>query len=239
MNRGRKRFICAVPWLAGLLALPLLAAAGAETVPSVPVTEEPLHIIRHRGDHFIIYTNSIEPGVWTQYHEHRKDLLAILAANVTAASQIPGEEERIQEAPAGTVLFYPYANAAMPFIHRVGVLGDGPFINIGLEFQDDDTGECSANAPWNNPVTEAVSANRRGQAYRLTLPPGVNVALPRDGRGLLLVPLGPSTLVLDLDTWAAIPGDFQIYDGDTAGTRPAQLRNGGKETVSLIVFSAC
>jgi hypothetical protein len=54
----------------------------------VPVIAEPLHVVRHSSGHFLIYSNRIEPGVWTLHHEHDNDQLAVIDADTTAASQI-------------------------------------------------------------------------------------------------------------------------------------------------------
>ena len=43
------------------------------------VLEEPLRVVRYRSDPFIVYTNWVEPGQWTLYHAHDKDLLAVIA----------------------------------------------------------------------------------------------------------------------------------------------------------------
>ena len=71
-----------------LICAVMAAAAGQPTGSAddpVPVTKEPLHVVQHRGAHFLIYTNWIEPGVWTLYHQHRNDLLAVIAADTKAA----------------------------------------------------------------------------------------------------------------------------------------------------------
>lgn len=205
-------------------------------VDALPVIEEPLHVVRHRGEHFQIYTNWIEPGVWTLYHAHHNDLLAVIAADVTAASQAPGSEPREQAAPAGTVLFFPYADSRVPYVHRVGVRGDGPFVNIGLEFRDPPTAACAKRSPrWGEGRAEALVPNRRGQAYRLRLSPDDEIELPGAGRGLLLVPLGDATLNLGHEMWKATAGDFRFYEG----AWPGRLRNHGDTAATLVLFDAC
>jgi hypothetical protein len=203
-------------------------------IQAVPVTQEPLHVVQYRGEHFLIYTNWIEPEVWTLYHEHRNDLLAVIVADTVVASQSPHAVPREQAAPAGTVAFFPYADA--PFVHRVGTRGSTAFINIGLEFRDPLATACADKPPhWNAAPARALAANRRGQAYHLSLPAGAEVTLPPGGRGLLLAPLDTASLQIDNGVWNAAIGDFRFYDRD----RPTRLRNSGAAVATLVVFDAC
>ena len=223
---------------AGLSYVLALTPASAEgvgrAVHSVPVTEEPLHVVRHRSDDFIVYTNWIGPGIWTLYHQHRHDLLAVIPAATTAASQQAGGDTREQTAPAGTVVFFPYADDEQPFVHRVGATGSAPFINVGLEFQGATAANCAVPA-WDVAGSEALAPNRRGQGYRLRLDSGLEVALPTFGRGLLIVPLDSATLAVDGAPWTAAPGDFRFYDGTLA----QRLRNLDSAAANLVIFSAC
>lgn len=223
--------------LLGYTFVPTYAQEPERALAQVlPVIDEPLHIVRHSGEHFLIYTNWIEPGVWTQYHGHRNDLLAVIAADATVASQTLNKEPRKQTVPAGTVVFFPYTDSPAPYVHRVGVHSNDPFINIGLEFQDPISATCSSNFPvWNEPRAQALAPNRRGQAYRLTLPAASDVIMPEMGRGLLLVPLGRATLQLDEALWNTTAGDFRFYNRD----RPQRLRNTGTTSATLVVFNAC
>ena len=222
--------------LCATAAAPVRAEGAGSAVHPVAVTEEPLHVVRHRGDDFIVYTNWIEPGVWTLYHQHRHDLLAVIAAATTAASQEAGGEPREQSAPAGTLVFFPYADSDEPFVHRVGGSGQSPFINIGLEFQNSIAVTCPGSLPaWTDASVEPLAPNRRGQGYRLRLAGGAEVALPKQGRGLLVVPLGTATLAVDEVPWNVSLGDFRFYNGSV----PGRVGNRGSETVSLVVFSAC
>lgn len=228
--------------LPGGLLLTLAAAlsqAGDNAgiaIQAVPVTQEPLHVVVHRGEHFMVYTNWIEPGVWTLYHEHRNDLLAVIAADTAAASQLPGAEPQQQAAPAGTLVFFPYADSDVAFVHRVGGRGSSPFINIGLEFQDSIAAACPARRPgWNEARAEVLAPNRRGQGYRLQLPVAATVALPQHGRGLLIVPLAEASLEIDGEEWSAVIGDFRFYDRDL----PGSIRNSGTAAVTVVFFDAC
>ena len=227
--------------LSGLVLIAIgstVAAAGThETAPQVvPVTEEPLHVVRYRDDHFLIYTNWIEPGTWTLYHEHKNDLLAVIVADTVAASQALGEAPREQAAPAGALVFFPYADDATPFVHRVSASGNATFINVGLEFLDPPSATCPAQLEdWNVKGSKPLPPNRRGQGYHLTLGPGATVAMPRGGRGLLLAPLAPATFQFANEVWTASVGEFRLYTDN----RPEQLQNAGGTEVTLVVFDAC
>jgi hypothetical protein len=211
------------------------AGPGSARAP-VPVTEEPLHVVRHESQHFILYTNWIEPGSWTLYHEHRNDQMSVIAADVVGATQVPGEEPRQQGVPAGTALFFPYADSMSPYVHRVGARGTAPFVNFGLEFRDPPGVACTDDTPrWHPAHAELRKTTRRGQAHRLTLPAGAVASLPQAGRALLLVPLGSATLQLDDQAWHAELGGFQFYESK----RPAELRNAGRETATLMVVDGC
>jgi hypothetical protein len=227
------------PWQRGTIAGLLLAGAVralAEQITVVPVFEEPLHVVKHRGEHFVVYTNWLEPDVWTLYHEHRYDLLSVIAADVVALNQSPGARPREQFAPAGSMVFFPYADYPEPGIHRVGVSGEGPFINVGIEFRDPISASCEADTEtWQAAGVTATAVNRRGHGYRVSISAGAEVALPKTGRGLLLVPLGDNELRVDGDPWTPKPGDFRFYDL----RRPAGLGNGSNATAELIVFNAC
>lgn len=227
-----------------LMAMALLSAialtqAGQPTGSAydpVPVTAEPLHEVQHRGANFLIYTNRIEPGVWTLYHQHRNDLMAVIAADTRAASQEPGAAPREQEGPAGSVIFFPYADSAQAYVHRVGATGSAPFVNVGLEFLDSPDAACDeASLTWKERTAQPLEPNRRGRPYRLELPAHTGVDLPRAGRGLLLVPLGAAELELDREAWPAGVGDFRFYGQQP----PATLRNAGATSTGLVVFVAC
>lgn len=224
--------------LALLAAIALVEAAQPTGGPDdpVPVTAEPLHEVQHRDQHFLIYTNWIEPGVWTLYHQHRNDLMAVIAADTRAASQEPAAEPREQKGPAGSVIFFPYADSPRAYVHRVGATGSTPFINVGLEFLDAPNAACDTRAlTWSETAARPLEPNRRGRAYRLELPADTGVDLPRSGSGLLLVPLGEATLELDDAAWPAVVGDFRFYEQQS----PKSLRNAGGGSASLVVFLAC
>jgi hypothetical protein len=213
-----------------------VAGAADSTPRIVPVTEEPLHVVKYRDDQFLIYTNWIEPGVWTLYHAHENDLMAVIVADTMAASQTLGESPREQAAPAGALVFFPYADDPAPFVHRVSASGNSTFINVGLEFLAPPSASCTAQLEdWNVPASKPLPPNRRGQGYHLTLAPGATVAMPRGGRGLLLAPLAPATLQLANEVWTASVGQFRLYTDD----RPEQLQNAGGAEVTLVVFDAC
>ena len=198
-----------------LLSAMAVAEAGQPTGgpdDPVPVTAEPLHEVQHRGQHFLIYTNWIEPGVWALYHQHRNDLMAVIAADTRAASQEPAAAPREQEGPAGSVIFFPYADSPRAYVHRVGATGDTPFVNVGLEFLDAPDAACDTTAlTWSETSAQPLEPNRRGRPYRLELPADKRVTLPRSGRALLLVPLGAAELELDRESWPAGVGDFRFY----------------------------
>lgn len=223
-----------------LSTLPAWSLAGEGTQENVlhvvPVTEEPLHVVRHRSEGFLIYTNWIEPGIWTQYHEHRNDLLALIVGDTVASSESLAGERREQTAPAGTLVLFPYSDDSAPYVHRVGATGEKPFINVGLEFLRPPADACRAKlAPWDEPHARELASNRRGQGYRLTLPSGAVVKLPQDGHGLLLAPLAEGKLQLDLESWRAIVGGFRFF----AEARPRQVKNLGPSELGLVVFLAC
>jgi len=147
------------------------AGSGDNAVRVVPVIEEPLHIARYHSDRFLIYTNWIEPGTWTQFHEHRNDLLAVIVADTSAASQALSSEPRKQSANAGTLVLFPYSDESEPYVHRVGATGDTEFINVGLEFLQPLAAACRSHpAPWDEPHLRSMDSTRRGQGYHLTLP---------------------------------------------------------------------
>jgi hypothetical protein len=193
-------------------------------------------VVRHESEHFILYTNWIEPGQWTLYHEHRNDQMSVIAADAVAATQLPGEEPGERKVPAGTVLFFPYADSQSPYVHRVGARGTSAFVNFGLEFRDPPGPGCTTDAPrWQATNSELRVTSRRAQAHRLMLPAGAPVELPVEGRALLIVPLGSATLQLDDEEWRAELGGFQFFET----RRPARLRNAGATATTLMVVDAC
>ena len=222
--------------LAAAAILTGIAHTRAEKIRVVPVFEEPLHVVKYRGEHFTIYTNWIESGIWTQYHEHRYDLLSIVVGDVLALNQIPDAAPQEQSAPSGTLVFFPYADFSEAAIHRVGVSGDHPFINIGVEFRDQIANGCATGTEtWQAPGVQMIAENRRGYGYRLTISVGSEVVLPEMGRALFLVPLGASEFDLDGEPWISKPGDFRFYDG----ARSIALANRGSEASEVIIFIAC
>ena len=117
----RTAWACVV--LLGCVSSALAGQGPGSASAPVPVTAEPLHVVRHEGEHFILYTNWIEPGTWTLYHEHRNDQMSVIAADVVGATQVPAQEPRELGVPAGIVVFFPYADSPSPYVHRVGARG--------------------------------------------------------------------------------------------------------------------
>lgn len=235
--------------LAALCLLVSPARAQAASGPGAdvpPASKEPLHIVRHDVPPFLIYTNHLLPGVWTQFHHHRTDLLAVIAADVQTLAQPAGEAVSQRAVSAGTTMLFPYADAPAPYVHRVGVAGEQPFINVGLEFHEPPAGQCRDAQPWQAAAIESAQSNRRGTAYRVRLAAGARVDLPAPGAGaraLLIVPLtqpaaSPYTLRLDAQTWTPTLGEFRFF---TAGSSPwpTRLANPGERPQSLSIFIAC
>lgn len=227
-----------------LPALLLAALAGAvfaaepepATVEAVPVTEEPLHVVRYTSEQFMIYTNWIEPGVWTLYHRHPTDLLAVIPAAASVLGQVPGAEPEGQVAPAGSVVFFPYGDGAEPYVHRVGARGDSPFINVGLDFQVPPVSDCESGiSGWQSAQATEIASNRRGKAYRLTLPADSRLGLPASGSALLLVPMEPAALRIDSESWEPTVGDFRFFESE----RPQEVGNIGQAAAQLVMFHAC
>lgn len=208
---------------------------------ALPVTEEPGHIVRYRSPRFVIYTNHFAPGDWTLYHEHRNDLLAVIAGDTVAINQKLGGEPGEQRVPTGTVAFFPYADTPSGYVHRISVGGTKPFINVGLDFQDIvPSAERRALMPvLDGTGMAAISENRRGRAYRIELPAGQSLALPEYGSALLVV--GLTTATVDFSStskessrWELVAGDFQFFET----TRPARISNTSASSASLILFMA-
>lgn len=232
--------------LAGLVAHASEATTADEIrATAVPASQEPLHVVRYDAEPFMIYTNDVMPGIWTQYHQHHSDLLAVIAGGTQVGGQVPGEEAKSQNVPSGTVAFFPYSDSAAPYVHRVGVTGEQPFVNVGLEFHGPLGDQCQRITPWQDPAIATVTSNRRGSAYHLLLASGASAALPEQGRGLLLVPLdepkAEKNLLLDSTQWLPALGDFRFYSdfNQPQQPRPATIKNNGSSNVRLVVFVAC
>ncbi len=223
-----------------ILGSPAVAAAeeeaGISLVDLVFAEQEPLHVVRYESDQFIIYTNLVESGVQTEYHKHNTDLLAVIPAAASVTSQKPGEVPKAQWVKPGTVAFFPYGSQAEPYVHRVGAKDGTTFVNVGLDFRLPLSASCNGSERlWTELGVEPLDFNRRGQPYRLSLLPGQRVALPEDGRALLLVPLGDAELETDNGRWSNKLGGFRFYED----MRPATLANPADEAVTLVVFKAC
>lgn len=246
MHKFFASLFCSFFALAGLVAHASEATTADEIrATAVPASQEPLHVVRYDAEPFMIYTNDVMPGIWTQYHRHHSDLLAVIAGGTQVGGQVPEEEAKSQNVPSGTVAFFPYADSATPYVHRVGVTGAQPFVNVGLEFHGPLDSQCQSSTAWQNPAIESVASNRRGNAYHLLLASGASAALPEQGRGLLLVPLdqpkAERDLLLDSTQWQPALGDFRFYTdfNNAQQPRPATIKNNAKSSVRLVVFVAC
>ncbi len=216
--------------------LSMLATAQERDVTIVPVLEEPLHVVRYRSDQFIVYTNWIEAGKWTLYHAHDKDLLAVIAADASVTWQVFGKPAEDLEAPAGAAVFFPYADLPEAYVHRLTSRPPGPFVNVGLEFQNPPESDCSTTlATWAAGNVKPYEVNRRGRPYQVQLSPGMQLGAPKGGSALLLVPLGPVNLSLNGEAWTADVGDHRLYHE----TRLQTLENTGAQAAALILFHAC
>lgn len=245
------RLIAGLAGMVASLTAAHLALAAPETslqqsspiAPSVvvSVTEEPGHIVRYRSPRFVIYTNNFAPGDWTMYHQHRNDLLAVIAGDTVAINQKLGGEPGEQRVPAGTVAFFPYADMPDGYVHRVSVGGTKPFINIGIDFQESVlSAERLALMPaWDGNGVNTIAENRRGRAYRIELGAGQSLALPDRGSALLIVTLSTATISFlttgnDASRWESAAGDFRFFET----TRPQRISNASANAASLIVFQA-
>lgn len=241
-NDSPFRLKLCLQWLASTFILASVCAQAEQEshqtlIESVPVIEEPLHQVQYRSDDFIIYTNHIEPGAWTDYHRHHNDLLAVLAADASVSAQQAHSDKQSQTAPAGSVMYFPYAESAAPYVHRLTATGDSPFVNVGLEFQQPAV-DCPSNhtaSHWRALGLEAVASNRRGQVYRLTLPADTELNLPDVKGPLLFVPLSEASLRVGNFNWDAALGDFQFFEREP----PTVLKNLGLQFIELVVFEAC
>ena len=207
----------------------------------VAVTDEPGHIVRYRSPRFVAYTNNFVPGDWTLYHQHRNDLLAVIAGDTVAINQKLGGEPGEQSVPAGTVAFFPYADMPDGYVHRVSVGGAKPFINIGIDFPEPVPGpERRALVPaWDGIGVKAIAENRRGRAYRMELAGGQSLALPACGSALLVVVLSNATINFsssgnEPSRWETASGDFKFFET----SRPQQIGNAAASAASVIVFLA-
>lgn len=222
-----------------LFCMALLASYSAqseEAVTVVPVDREPLHEVRYNSDKFTIYTNWIEAGQQTLYHQHHRDLLSLLPADLSVETQVLGESVNVQSAPAGGFVFFPYADLPEPYVHRLKALEPGPFINIGLEFAASGDKECvDGGASWSGEGITAAAENRRGRGYRVSVPAASQLELPRSPGGLLLVPMGDYEITLDAEIWKSRLGDFRFFEQDS----PGELINRGSNIADLLVFVAC
>jgi hypothetical protein len=227
--------------LLALCALFLLSyTATLSALAAVPVSEEPLHIVRYRSPHFVIYTNNLGPGESTQYHEHRNDLLAVISGATVAINQKWNDEPGEQRVPAGTVAFFPYADMPNGYVHRISVGGTLPFINVGVDFRDaPPSAERRASLALlaGNFIT-AIGENRRGRAYRVELSAGQSLALPQQGSAVLLVALGTAQITLEGNDstahWNSIQGDFRFFEASW----PPSLKNTSTSATSLVIFQA-
>lgn len=227
--------------LLALCALFLLSCtATLSALAAVPASEEPLHVVRYRSPHFVIYTNNLAPGEWTQYHEHRSDLLAVIAGATVAINQKWNGEAGEQRVPAGTVAFFPYADMPNGYVHRVSAGGTLPFVNVGVDFQDaQPSAERRASlAPLTGNSITAIGENRRGRAYRVELGAGQSLALPKQGSAVLLVALGTAQMGLEGNDstahWSSTQGDFRFFETSW----PSSLKNTSTNTTSLVIFQA-
>lgn len=227
--------------LLALCALFLLSyTATLSALAAVPVSEEPLHIVRYRSPHFVIYTNNLGPGESTQYHEHRNDLLAVISGATVAINQKWNDEPGQQRVPAGTVAFFPYGDMPNGYVHRISVGGTLPFINVGVDFQDAPPSverRASLKLLAGDYIT-AIGENRRGRAYRVDLSAGQSLALPQQGSAVLLVALGTAQIALEGNDstahWNSIQGDFRFFEASW----PPSLKNTSTSATSLVIFQA-
>lgn len=216
------------------------APASAAQSKVVIVTEEPGHIVRYRSPRFIIYTNHFAPGDWTLYHEHRHDLLAVIAGETVAINQKLGNESSEQAVPAGTVAFFPYADMPNGYVHRISVGGTKPFINVGLDFQEAVPNvERKAALPMlEGKAVTLIGESRRGRAYRVELGAGQSLDLPVAGSALLLVALETSSIMLGdltaLSRWDSVPGDFRFFETNM----PNRISNQTDHSSKAILFQA-
>jgi hypothetical protein len=210
---------------------------------AVPVTEEPRHIVRHRSERFLIYTNWLMPGEWTLFHEHRNDLLAVIAGDTVSVNQLPGSPPTERPVPAGTVVLFPYADSPTPQVHRVSVAGHQPFINVGLEFLESPpaAGRRAGVSPYAADVAQLIADTRRGRAYKAKLIPGQALPLPQQGSAQLLVALDAARLTFEASgndgtrqEWPATQGDFHFFETNW----PSRIINSSDHAATVIVFQA-
>ncbi len=209
----------------GLLTAALLGCSANPSTESVaaqssvmPVEQEPRHTIVFENDQLRVYDVNLQPGEETAYHEHRNDLLTVVVIASKVANQVLGQEEKIDQAPSGVLIYSPYRTQG-GFRHRVLATQGQPFHVLGIGLKGDNHGasEVLLGRP-----DEPLFRFPQGQVQRLTLEPGAAVSLTE---GLLVAldagQLSDATLQAGQVWWQA--GELLRNQGDKP-LRLLQLR---------------
>jgi quercetin dioxygenase-like cupin family protein len=172
--------------LAWLIFLPLLVAA--QTLPTIPLEEEPHHRLLLKNDVLKVYAVDVASHDALALHRHDHDDIAVILGDATTVSTSPGQADLLRISKPGEVRFAPG-----PRTHSLRNIGQGPYRLVTIELLRKQSGVTSSRLRANRQAAfgeadrdelivlggGAAISSASGKGPEQSLPPGEAVWIPR------------------------------------------------------------
>jgi quercetin dioxygenase-like cupin family protein len=132
---------------------------AAQTLPIIPLEEEPHHRLILKNDVLKVYAVDVASHDALAMHRHDHDDIAVILGDATTVSTSPGQADLLRISKPGEVRFAPG-----PRIHSLRNIGQGPYRLITIELLRKQSGAhnlCGkqiANSPLNCQSAAEVDA---------------------------------------------------------------------------------
>lgn len=203
--------------LFGLIAL--LAALCAQLPPgTVPVLEEPRHLLKFENKYVRVIDASVPVGDATLFHTHAIDNVPVAISGGKLRTETVGSGTADSTVATGTVSF-----ARGTYTHRIANVGETPLRFIDAEVLASPGGPKDAPSLDGRARHTLVIDNERVRIYRLVLAPGESTGMHTHALSRLSVVVEGGRVEVESDREGRRmenfkPGDFRWRDGKQTHT---------------------
>ena len=133
---------------------------AAQTLPTIPLEEEPHHRLLLKNDVLKVYAVDVASHDALALHRHDHDDIAVILGDATTVSTSPGQADLLRISKPGEVRFAPG-----PRTHSLRNIGQGPYRLVTIDLLRKQSaahnlcGKQIANSPQNCQSAAEVDAN--------------------------------------------------------------------------------
>ena len=227
-------------WLSLIFVFTCMTPLAAQA-PAVEITAEPDHHLVLQNPYIRVFKLEVPPNAATLLHNHGHDYVSVTIGLSRVENDVAGKPPVTLTLQDGETHFVPGG-----FAHLGKNLSDRPFVNLIIEFMQDEKARQSPPPKWDeerglhilNGGTQDILFVKDGvRASEIQLQPGG--VLPKHHR------MGPHLIVAVTDLYlrsdlpGKAPAQVQLKAGDVAWTKAGAthtLTNIGKQNARLITL---